>query len=181
MICKQGWTLSMVCLLATTAHAQEDGGFAIRGRVVDGAGKPVAGAMVRLLAPGFNGFDVDEKTATAADGRFNIAAPRSWVRMDATQRQELALLAVQGNRVAVVQFNRSSAPPRSEVELTLSNAGASKIEIRAPDLRPVAGAKVKIAALISDMIFVDLTEAELQQYRSIAKKTAIGYVIGTGT
>jgi protocatechuate 3,4-dioxygenase beta subunit len=171
----------MVWLMAATADAQEDGGFAIRGRVVDAAAKPVAGAMVRLVAPGFNGFDVDEKTATAADGRFNIAAPGSWIRMDATQRQELALLALQGNRVAVVQFNRSSAPPRSEVELTLSNAGASKIEIRAPDLRPVAGAKVKIAALISDMIFVDLTEAELQQYRSIAKKTAIGYVIGTGT
>jgi|GEM_PF-5243577 len=181
MIRKQVWSLFIVCLLAATLHAQEDGGFAVRGRVVDAAAKPVAGAVVRLLAPGFNGFDVDEKTATAADGRFNIAAPRSWVRMDATQRQEVALLAVQGNRVAVVQFNRSSASPSSEVELTLSNAGASKIEIRAPDLRPVAGAKVKIAALISDMIHGELTEKEVQQYAGIARKTPIGYVIGTGT
>ena len=181
MIRKQGWSLFTLWLIAATTHAQEDGGFAIRGRVVDAAAKPVAGAMVRLLAPGFGGFDVDENTATGADGRFNIAAPRSWIRMDATQRQELALLAVQGNRVAVVQFNRSSAPPRSEVELTLSNVGASKIEIRAPDLRPVAGAKVKIAALISDMIHGELTEKEVQQYAGIARKTPIGYVIGTGT
>jgi len=181
MIRKQCWSLLTVWLMAATTHAQESGAFAIRGRVVDAAAKPVAGAMVHLLAQGFNGFDVDEKTATDADGRFSIAAPKSWIRMDPTQRQELALLAVHGDRLAVVQFNRSSAPPKSEVELMLAKVGESKIEILAPDLRPVVGAKVKIAGLTSDMIRVDLTEAEVQQYAGNAKKTAIGYVIGTGT
>src|SRR5207302_2518936 len=41
--------------------------------------------------------------------------------------------------------------------------------------------KVKIAALISDMIHGELTEKEVQQYAGIARKTPIGYVIGTGT
>src|SRR4051812_19240866 len=57
-----GWSLFAVWLLAATTHAQE-GAFTIRGRVVDAAAKPVAGVMVRLLAPNvFGGFDVDEKT-----------------------------------------------------------------------------------------------------------------------
>ncbi len=181
MIRKQCWSLFTVWLMAATTYAQESGAFAIRGRVVDAAGKPVAGAMVRLLAPGFNGFDVDEKTATDAEGRFGIAAPKSWIRMDPTQRQELALLAVQGDRLAVVQFSRSSAPPKSDVELMLSNDSETKIAVLSPDLRPVVGAKVKIGGLISDTIRVDLTEAEAQQYAGNAKKTSIGYVIGTGT
>jgi len=181
MICKECWSLFTVWLMAATTHAQEDGAFAIRGRVVDAAAKPVAGAMVRLVAPGFSGFDVDKRTATDADGRFSIAAPKSWIRMDHTQRQELALLAVQGNQVTVVQFIRSSAPPKAELELMLSNVARSKIEILAPDLRPVVGAKVKIVGLISDRIRVDLTAAEVQQYAGIAKKISIGYVIGTGT
>jgi protocatechuate 3,4-dioxygenase beta subunit len=181
MIRMQCWSLFTVWLMAATTHAQEDGAFAVRGRVVDAAAKPVAGAMVRLLAPSFSGLEVDEKTATDADGRFSIAAPKNWIRMDASQRQELALLAAQGNRITVVQFHRNSAPPKSEVELMLSNVGESKIAVLAPDLRPVVGAKVKIVGLISDTIRVDLTEAEVRQYAGNAKKTSIGYVIGTGT
>jgi hypothetical protein len=181
MIRKQCWSLFTGCLMAAAAPAQENGGFAIRGRVVDASAKPVAGAMVRLLAPGFNGFDVDEKTTTDAEGRFGITAPKSWIRMDPTQRQELALLAVQGDRHALVQFHRSSAPPKSEVELMFSNVSGTKIAILSPDLRPVVGAKVKIAGLISDTIRVDLTEAEAQQYAGKAKKTSLGYVIGAET
>lgn len=94
-------------------------------------------------------------------------------------RQELALVAIQGNRVAVVQFNRSSAPPRADVELTLAGASAASIEILAPDLRPVAGAKVKIVGLISETIHTALTEAEAKLYAGGARKTALGYVIGT--
>src|SRR5262245_62133649 len=161
---KQACGLFTAWLMAATAAAQEEGGFAIRGRVVDTTSKPVAGAVVRVLAQGFDGFDVDEKAAADDEGRFRIVAPRPWTRTDPTQRQELSLLAVQGNRVAVSQFNRSSAPPGSEVELVLANAGESKIEILAPDKRPVAGAKVKIAALLSDTIRVDLSDAEAQQY-----------------
>src|SRR5688572_13427796 len=110
MIRKQEWSLFLVGLLAATTPAQEDGAFVIRGRVVDAAAKPVAGAMVRLLAQGFSGFDVDDKTTTDAEGRFRVAAPKHWIRMDASQRQELSVLAMHGKRIAVVQFNRSSTP-----------------------------------------------------------------------
>lgn len=75
MIHKAGWSWLMVWLMAATIQAQEDSVFTIRGRVVEASGKPVAGARVRLVAPGFTGFEVDEKTATAADGRFRMAAP----------------------------------------------------------------------------------------------------------
>src|SRR6267142_423488 len=113
MIRKQCWSLLTVWMMAAAANGQDDSAFVIRGRVVDAAAKPVAGALVRLLASGIGGFEVDEKTATDAAGRFRIAATESWTRMDATQRQELGLLAVKGDRLAVVQFNRTSAPPRS--------------------------------------------------------------------
>lgn len=161
--------------------AVEDGTFAIRGRVVDKAAKPVAGATVRLLAQGTSGFDVDEKTTTDGAGRFAIAAPKSWTRMDASQRQELALVAVDRDRLGVVQFHRNSAPPNAEVELTLSSAGGDKIEILSPDLRPVAGAKVKIAGLVGDLIHAGFTEAEAKQLGASARKTPIGHVIRTGT
>ena len=102
--------------------------------------------------------------------------------MDHTQRQELAVLAVQGNQVTVVQFIRSSASPKADARTDAVQRRRSKIAIvSAPDLRPVVGAKVKIVGLISDTIRVDLTAAEVRLYAGIAKKISIGYVIGTGT
>ena len=180
MIRKQCCSLFALSLLAVTANAQQDNTFAIRGRVVDAAMKPVAGAAVRLLAPTFNGFDVDEKATTDAEGRFAVAAPKSWTRMDSSQRQELSLVATEGNRIAMVQFNRNSAPPKADVELVLASAGGSKITVLGPNLKPVAGAKVKIAGLRCDTIRVDLTDEELRQFAGKARKTPIGYVVSTG-
>src|SRR5262249_12740919 len=99
----------------------EDATFAIRGRVVGKGTKPVAGARVRLFAQGFKGFDADVKTITDGAGRFTIAAPKSWTRMDSTQRQELALVVVEKDRLGILQFSRSSAPPSAEIELRLAN------------------------------------------------------------
>src|SRR5262249_20155679 len=128
-----------------------------------------------------NGFDVDERTTTDGAGRFAIAAPKSWTRMDSSQRQELALVAVEKDRLAVLQFNRTSAPPGAEVELTLSSAGGDKIEILSPDLQPIAGARVKIAGLVCDVIHEGFTEAEAKQLGGSARKTPIGHVIRSGT
>lgn len=187
---KPWWCLFTLCLLTAGAYPaaqgvaeaqQENGGFAIRGRVIDADGKPAAGATVRLLAAGINKFDVDQKTTTDAEGRFTIAAPKNWTRMDPNQRQELAVLAVRGGRMAAVQFNRYSAPPTSEVELKLPGVSQAKIAILGPDLEPVVGAKVKIAGLTADTIRVDLTEAEVQQFAGRAKKIPVGYVIGSFT
>ncbi len=180
MIRKRSWSLFAICLLAAAAQAREDEVFSIRGRLVDADAKPVAGAKVRLLAAGFNGFDVDEKTTTDNEGRFRIAAPKSWSRMDVTQRQELALLAAQGKRIAAVRFSRYSVPPRAEVELMLEKAGATSIAILSPDLQPVVGAKVKMEGLNADTIHANLTEAEAKQWAG-ARKTTLGYATGTGT
>src|SRR5947208_2970487 len=111
MIRKQCWSLVTALLVAAVADAKEDLTFVIRGRVVDADAKPVPGAIVRLLAPGSGGFGVDEKTTTDAKGQFGMAAPKIWCRMDLSQRQELGLLAVKGNQIAVLQFSRTSAPP----------------------------------------------------------------------
>ncbi len=161
--------------------APEDGAFAIRGRVVDKAAKPVAGATVRLLAQGFQGFDVDEKTTTDGAGRFAVAAPKSWTRMDTSQRQELSLVAADKDRLGVVQFHRYSAPPGGEVVLTLASAGGDRIEILSPDRRPVAGARVKIVGLVGDLIQAGLTEAEEKQLGESARKTPAGHVVSTRT
>jgi RNA polymerase sigma factor (sigma-70 family) len=163
------------------AAAVEDSTFAIRGRVVDNAAKPVAHATIRLLVQGFNSFEVDQKTTTDDAGRFAIAAPRSWSRTDSSQRQELMLVAVAKDRLAALQFSRSSAPPEGEVELTLSSGSADKIEILSPDLKPIAGAKVKISGLACDVIHVGFTEAELKQLGSSYRKTSIGHVLRSGT
>jgi RNA polymerase sigma factor (sigma-70 family) len=161
--------------------AVEEAAFTIRGRVVDKAAKPVAHATVRLLVQGFNGLDVDETATTDDAGRFAIAAPKSWTRTDSSQRQELALVAAESGRLSVLQFSRTSAPPNGEVELTLSSASGDKIEILSPDLKPVAGAKVKISGLACDVIHVGFTEAELKQMGWSARKTPIGHVLRSGT
>jgi protocatechuate 3,4-dioxygenase beta subunit len=181
MIRKECWGVLVFCSVAASAPAQGDESFVIRGRLLDPAAKPVAGATVRLLATGMGMInDVLEKTATDAEGRFQIAAPKNWTRMDATQRQELTVLAVHGGRFAVVQFNRSSKPPRSEIELKLANSGGTKIEVLSPDRKPIVGAKVDIAGLSCDTIHVDLSAAELKQWGDRAKKTPIGHATGTG-
>lgn len=177
-------SLMTVWLLGTLAQAQQDTAFVVHGRVVDGGGKPVAGATVRMFAPGyFHDFEVNEKTVTDAQGKFSLTAPMSWTRMDATSRQELAVLAAKDGRLAVVQFNRSSAPPRSTVELTLAPVSPTKVTVLTPDLRPVAGAKVKLGGLNCDTIRVDLTEAQAQMAGANgtkARKVPLGYVLGRG-
>jgi protocatechuate 3,4-dioxygenase beta subunit len=180
MIRKQARSFLAVGLLAATTFAQEDGAFPIRGRVVDADAKPVAGAEVRLLAAGFDAFDVDAKTTSDAQGRFRIAAPPGWSRTDATQRQELGLIARLGDRLAVVRFDRHSAPPRTEVALAFSRPAASQITVLSPDLRPVVGARIKLEGLLADTIWVDLTKAEVPQFGGRARKTPLGYAISTG-
>ena len=50
-------TAGVDVIVAGPARGQDDdGGFTIRGRVIDGDGKGVANAVVRMFAPGFQAF-----------------------------------------------------------------------------------------------------------------------------
>src|SRR5687767_3774648 len=61
--------LATVLLAATSFAAEPD----VSGRVLDGAGKPAAKAAVELFAE--RSAEPLVRTATAADGRFEVVAP----------------------------------------------------------------------------------------------------------
>lgn len=66
-----------VAILAWLAYVETHNGGVIEGRVVDPAGRPVAGATVKLLERGFVTHNERAQTRSAPDGSFRFTENRS--------------------------------------------------------------------------------------------------------
>jgi hypothetical protein len=171
----------LVLCASHVANCQEAGEHPFSGRVVDASAKPVPGAIVRMLAMETTGLGlgdaVDQATKTDAQGRFQLAVPKSWLRMSITGRQELGIIAVHEGRMAGILIARTSLPPNAGLELDLPAPSETVIVVRSPDGRPVHGAVVTINALQVDQINPDLTEKGARGYAGPIKKSKNGYVV----
>ncbi len=179
------WSGLIVLLsLVHVAHGQEAQLPRCHGRVVDAAGKPVAGATVRMLSHGLgaeeNGYLVDQATTTDAEGRFDWPVPKRWLRMSLDRRQELGVVAVHEGRIAAIVIARNSLPPRAGLTLQFFQPAETTVVVRSLQGTPVRAAKVKIIALQVDHLHADLTEEEAKLYAGQLTPTKVpnGYVLG---
>src|SRR5438105_195823 len=88
--------VAMLCL-GPIANGQGTGDHPFGGRAVDAAGKPVAGATIRIVSLKTAGdgteLEVDLATKTDAQGQFQAAVPKRWLRLPEQFRQELGVVA----------------------------------------------------------------------------------------
>src|SRR5260370_5509610 len=175
--------VSMVIVLCAghVANCQEAGdhSFSFSGRVVDVSAKPIPGATVRILALKTTGdgleYEVDQSAKTDAQGRFQLAVPKCWLRISATYRQELGIVAVHEGRMAGILIARTSLPPKAGLELELPAPSETSMVVRSADGAPVRGAVVTIYALQADQINPDLTDKEARDYADHSKKSKNAY------
>jgi hypothetical protein len=174
-------SLSVVLWLAHVAAGQDGGDHPFRGRIVDASGQPAAGATVRLLSLRTIGtgqdYEVDESTKADADGRFKLVVPYRWLRLPGNFRQELGIVAVHDGRMTGILISRRSLPPKGGLELALPAATQTKMTVRSPQGTPVAGATVRIHALLVEQITPDLTDEEVRAYAAQVKKSRNGYIV----
>jgi len=176
------WVSVIIVLCAGhVANCQEAGDHPFSGRVVDASAKPVAGAIVRILALKTIGdgleYEVDQSTKTDAQGRFQLAVPKRWLRLSTTFRQELGIVAVHEGRMTGILIARASLPPKAGLELELAAPSETSVVVRAAEGAPVRGAVVTINALQVDQINPDLTEKEARDNAEQLKKSRNGYVV----
>ncbi len=176
-----GVVVALAC--AAGAAGQEAGDFPFGGRVLD-AGKPVAGALVRLLAVKTSGdgkeYEVDQATRTDAEGHFHLAVPKRWLRLCTTYRQELGIVAVHQGRITGVAIARHSLPLREGLELEMPPAARAEIVVRSPGGMPVRGAVVTVDELLVQQVDPAMTEKEAAADPTPPRKSRNGYVVGRG-
>ena len=129
---------------------------AIVGRVVDQAGKPIAGADVWYpvrwnAAPG----EFTVHSAAGADGRFKLEFPIEWLPKDATERDVCPRVVAFtpgyaiGTGDAVSQAIPGSTGPKSNkstpLEVQLGPQSEAEFTVLTPDGKPLPGARVGLS------------------------------------
>jgi protocatechuate 3,4-dioxygenase beta subunit len=178
------WASLFVICLTSAAGAQQRGDHPFHGRVIDEAGKPIAGATIRVLSLKTTGdgteYEVDETARSDADGRFQAVVPKRWLSMSQNYRQELGVIAIHAGRMAGLLISRNSLPAKGGVELKFPPVGATTISVRSPQGKAVAGAVLKIIALQVDQVNADFTEKELAAFKERVKPSPNGYIVSRG-
>ncbi|MBI5384335.1 MAG: carboxypeptidase regulatory-like domain-containing protein [Verrucomicrobia bacterium] len=158
----------MAAALAVSALAATDttGTFPLKGKVVDGLGKPVAGAVVeryqydRSQPQGPTEMKMQQSATTDADGNFELLAAR-------TSRTSTLLLARKsGLALAWKQF--IPTPTRADASLVLTPSAVLAGTLVDEADKPVAGAEVFVAMACSETT----TEGGGRSYNYLSGKLA---------
>lgn len=156
----------------------------LRGTVVDAEGEPVNGAAVWLLERPTDGLaEVVAEGRSDEQGRFALDCPtdladehrerRAGSRSDEISlavannqniqgpRQGVTLWAFRpGMQAAVREYSGSLPGPDQPVRLVLGRPAKTEINVKDHDLHPVAGARIKISRLKSNMVAIPRPLAE---------------------
>jgi RNA polymerase sigma factor (sigma-70 family) len=125
-----------------------EGTIEVRGRVLDPDGKPAAGSRLYLSRPAAAGSAPSEPVTSGPDGRFRIAVPRSALDKGSPDKSPSQIMAVSAGHgcdwVAV-------GSAKEELTLHLVKDVPIRGRILDPDGKPVAGARINVAAVQTAM------------------------------
>jgi uncharacterized GH25 family protein len=189
------YLLAAVLVLPAAARAADEGQAIavgspprpLAGVVVDAAGKPAAGAEVWLIGDSpWGKVDVYERATTDAGGRFRVTIPGRWFDTVRTIYHHVALVAYKpGHCLAALAFGHQWQPPAADARLVLGPPASAAVQIRAPDGKPVAGARVDLTAILCDKVQTTVSAAyahELAgQDQTEGQATPLGYAAGKAT
>ncbi len=169
----------------------------LRGTIVDPEGKPVSGALVWLVERASSG-DVHVVAESRSDdqGRFSVDRPidladeyrvdrAAWVSSDLlltlssysngqVPQRAVSLWAFRpGMQVAVEDLTGSLPGQDQLVRLVLGPPAKTEIRVKDPELRPVAGARIKVSQLASDMLALPKALADRIEVSSDAAGRAV--------
>jgi hypothetical protein len=169
----------------------------LRGSVVDAEGKPVKGATVWVLErPSFGSVQVVAEGLSDEQGRFALDCPTDLADEYRIHRAESGSESLSplvsdntnpqiapqgitfwafrpGMRVAVREFTGGVPGPDQPVRLVLRPPARTEIEVNYADLRPVAGARIRISRLTSDIRAIPKPLADCTELATDARGVAV--------